>query len=186
MVYVDVMSIHSQNPLHHALRLLSLIQSSLTASRRNSVLGYKIHRAMALNKDYEALNFLQPQITFCIDWSSLMAKNSNQPSFNLIDYRLSDSELESYEQWVTKTKPSFGTVLADFAEKDYKVSFSFVEQSTSWCCSITGKEDAKFNSKSTLTTWSDDPMDALAMAHFKVFQVFEGGVWKTKEQSRRG
>jgi Leu/Phe-tRNA-protein transferase len=52
--------------------------------------------------------------------------------------------------------------------------------------SITGKEDAKFNSKSTLTTWGDDPIEALYLAIFKAGVVFSWGIWKTKNQSRRG
>ena len=72
------------------------------------------------------------------------------------------------------------------AEKDYKVSLTFVENSNAWCVTVTGKEDAKFNSKSSLTTWSEDPLEGLVMAFFKVTVIFEGGVWKTRTESRRG
>lgn len=178
--------IHPQNPLFFAVRAIYLIEAHLSASRKSFKLSSLINAATAQNYEMETLNFLQPHVSFCVDWDSLMAKNNNRPDFNLIDYRLSDAELDSYEQWVAKKTPVFGALLSDFAERSYKVSFTFVESSNAWCVSITGKEDAKFNSKSTLTTWSDDAMDGLAMAYFKVFHVFEGGIWKTKEQSRRG
>lgn len=178
--------IHPQNPLFFAIRAIYLIEAHLTSSRKDGKLSSLINLATRQNFDMESLNFLQPHVTFCVDWDSLMAKQNHKPDFNLIDYRLNDAELEAYEKLLEKEVPSFSRLLADFAEKDYKISFSFVENSAAWCCSVTGKPDAKFNSSSTLTTWSDDAMDALAMAHFKVFTVFSGGVWKTKEQSRRG
>ena len=146
----------------------------------------QISAATRLSKDYEALLFWYPHVTYCIDWDKLMASKNNRPDFNLIDYRLSDLELEKFEDWISKSPMSIPAMLAEFAKSDYKISFSWVDNSEALCCSITGKEDAKFNSKSTLTTWSDDPTEALAMALFKVFSVFSGGVWKAQAQSRRG
>lgn len=186
MRYVNTSKIHIDNPLKHALYTIALLEFGLKRSRNSLSLCKSIQRATALNHELCMLNFLQPHITFCVDWDSLMAKQNNRPSFNLIDYRLNDAELDAYEKSIEKSIPTLTQLLSDFAEKDYKISMSFVENSQAWCISITGKEDAKFNSSSTLTTWSDDPMDGLAMAHFKVFVVFNGGVWKTKEQSRRG
>lgn len=113
-----------------------------------------------------------------------MAKN--KPDFNLIDYRLSEQQLEEFDTWVATHKPTPQGCLIGLAEKEYKVSLTFVENSEAWCISVTGKQDAKFNSASTLTTWSDEPFEGIVMAYFKVFVVFEGGVWKTKTQSRRG
>lgn len=163
---------------------LQLIQKSLKLSRNDRIAAYICNRALRQAKDLQALVFFIPHVTFCVDWDSLMAKN--KPDFNLIDYRLSDQELEQFESWVASQKPTPIACLSDFAEKEYKISLSFVENSEAWCISITGKPDAKFNSASTLTTWSDDPFEGIVMAHFKVFTVFSGGVWKTKTQNRRG
>jgi hypothetical protein len=113
-----------------------------------------------------------------------MAKS--RPDFNLIDYRLSDSELEQFDKWLESAKLTPTECFSELAQRDYKCSFTFVENSEAWCVSITGKEDAKFNSKSTLTTWGDDPIEALYLAIFKAGVVFSWGIWKTKNQSRRG
>lgn len=113
-----------------------------------------------------------------------MAKKS--PDFNLIDYRLSDKEMEDFDTWLNKEAPNPTEVLNSLAALNYKVSFTFVESSNAWCVSITGKEGAKFNEKATLTSWSDDSLDALYVGAFKVFVVFANGIWKTKVQSRRG
>lgn len=109
-----------------------------------------------------------------------------KPDFNLIDYRLSDSELEQFEKWVAGKLPELPVIMAEFAILGYKVSFTHVASSEAWCISVTGQKDAKFNSGATLTTWSDDCLEAFYMAWFKVSEVFQKGVWKTKNQSRRG
>jgi hypothetical protein len=109
-----------------------------------------------------------------------------KPDFNLIDYRLNDAELDAFDEWVNANKLTIPQIISEFASKSYKVSFTYVESSQAWCISITGQKDAKFNSGATLTTWGDDSMETLFMAYFKVSQVFEFGVWKTKTQSRRG
>jgi len=113
-----------------------------------------------------------------------MASKNNE--FNLIDYRLTDSELEAFDTWVEAQAIDPTELLTSLAASSYKVSLTYVEKSEAWCCSVTGKEDAKFNAKTTLTTWADMPMESLYMAAFKVLIVFKGGKWVTKNQSRRG
>lgn len=178
------MTYYHITPLGQFLILTSLLKENLSAKPfgLNHALGVK--RVMQQAQDLVDLVYYVPQLSFCIDWESKMAKM--KPDFNLIDYRLSDLELEQYEAWLEKHAPNPTNILTELAGKDYKTSFTFVENSEAWCVSVTGKEGAKFNEKSTLTTWSDEPMDALYMAAFKIFEVFSGGVWKTKNQSKRG
>jgi len=139
---------------------------------------------MQAARDLENLVFYIPQLSFCIDLEAKfrMAK----PDFNLIDYRLNDGELESFDTWSHVNKLTIPQILSNFAEKAYKVSFTYVTSSQAWCVSITGQKDAKFNSGATLTTWGDDSMETLYMAYYKVSEIFDFGVWKTKTQSRRG
>jgi len=134
--------------------------------------------------DLSALVFFIPTLSFCIDWST--SRMAQKPDFNLIEYRLTDVELEAFDAWLQRETPSPSEVLVEFAQKSYKVSFTFVENSQAWCVSITGQKDAKFNSGATLTTWADEPLEGLYMAFYKVHEIFEFGVWKTKVQSRRG
>jgi hypothetical protein len=177
---------HEQHPLSHAIALMRALPRYLTSSRKNSADAFLLHHAMLKNQSLELLFYPQPNITHTIDWDALMATKKNQPSFNLIEYKLSDAEMDLFDQWADKNPDTFQGLLAKLAEKDYKVSFSFVENSNSWCVSITGKPDAKFNEGATLTTWNDEPLEGLAMAVFKALVVFQGGVWKTRTESRRG
>lgn len=113
-----------------------------------------------------------------------MAKQSS--SFNLIEYRLNDTEIEAFESWVKTAKATPQGCLNYCAEKEIKVSFTFSTSTENWCISLTGREDNKFNSGATLTTWSDDAIDALFMAVFKASQVFSDGKWQTRKSSNRG
>jgi len=139
---------------------------------------------MELARDLNALVFLVPQLSFCMDIERKFAMA--KPDFNLIDYRLSDDELDKFDVWAEENKLTIAQVLSNFAEKSMKVSFTYVISSTAWCISVTGQKDAKFNSGATLTTWGEDSLESLYMAYYKVFIVFNGGVWQTKTQSRRG
>ena len=113
-----------------------------------------------------------------------MAKARND--FNLIEYRLSPEEIEAYESWLSREKLTIVQCLNYCAEKNYKVSLSFSEHNSSWCASLYGKPDARFNKETTLTSWSDDPLDALTMGVYKASVIFDDGVWKTRMQSNRG
>lgn len=124
------------------------------------------------------------ELSFCIDYEAKMARKNND--FNLIDYRLDDAQLEAFDKWAANKPPSFSAMMADFATADYKLSQSFVINSESWCVSITGKEDAKFNAKVTLTTWSDDVEEAIQMAYYKAFIIFEKGKWTSRDRANRG
>lgn len=144
----------------------------------------KVMEALRICQDLETLCWYLPHISFYVDHEDKMAKQTSD--YTLIDYRLSEDELNAFDKWLEKEAPTPTAVLIELASKDYKVSLSYVENSEAWCVSITGKENAKFNAKCTLTTWDEDPMEALYMAAYKTIIVFSGGKWNTKQQSKRG
>jgi hypothetical protein len=141
-------------------------------------------KTMQQLRDLEALVFYIPHVSFCIEWTDIMAKKTS--NFNLIDYRLSDAELDAFEQWIKKSPPSFAASMAEFAAMNYKVSLTYVENSESWCVSVTGRDDAKFNEGVTITTWADDVEEGILMAYYKVCVVFSKGKWIGKPKSNRG
>jgi len=143
-----------------------------------------INKAFLSALDREKLVWYLPHISFCVDWDKLMAQRND--GFNLIEYRLNDSELEAFDAWLNKQSENPTAVLISLATLGYKVSLTYVENSQAWCASITGKDEAKFNQKTTLTSWGDEPLEALYMGAFKVTEVFKGGKWQTRTQTRRG
>lgn len=171
-------------PVGQFLVIAEKLRAQLATLPFRTTNALQVKHLMQQAEDLRLLVQYIPEVSFCINWESLMAKKS--PDFNLIDYRLSDKEMEDFDTWLNKEAPNPTEVLNSLAALNYKVSFTFVESSNAWCVSITGKEGAKFNEKATLTSWSDDSLDALYVGAFKVFVVFANGIWKTKVQSRRG
>jgi hypothetical protein len=163
-----------------AIELEKAIRKQYTKSLNNLI----AMRAIQYCKNLEILCYYLPHISFCVDMEDKMAKQNND--FNLIDYRLTDEELAAFDAWVQKKAANPTQILTELAASDYKVSLTFVENSEAWCCTVTGKENAKFNSKCSLTSWADEPLEALYMGAFKVAIIFNGGKWATKQQSRRG
>jgi hypothetical protein len=143
-----------------------------------------INARIARARDMQFLCHYAPEIYFTMDMEKYMSDNFKD--FNLIDYRLSDDQLDDFDLWVKDNSPKFGECLLDLAANSYKVSFTFVEKNASWCVSITGQKSARVNTASTLTTWSEDPIEAFEMGFYKVALIFKWGAWKTKQQSRRG
>lgn len=134
--------------------------------------------------DLESICYYLPHISFTIEWTDTVAKQNSD--YNLIDYRMSDDELTAFDKWVKDKSVDPTAQLIELAGMSYKISLTYVENSEAWCISLTGREDAKFNSKTTLTTWADDPVEGIYMAAFKATQIFKGGKWQTKTQSKRG
>lgn len=172
------------SPIETFLCLAIALELNLSIKERHIFDCVMTQRIINCARDVEGLIYYIPRLSFTMDMEQrLMAQ---KPDFNLIDYRLNDTELDAFEVWFEKQAPNPTETLIALAEKSYKVSLTYVENSSAWCVSITGQKDAKFNASSTLTTWADEPLEGLYMAFYKAMVVFEGGVWKTKTTSRRG
>lgn len=174
----------TNNPTETYFYILDEIQIILSKRKQSNRDCYRIMRLMQFAHDFEHLIWYIPNTSFTTDMEARL--RMAKPDFNLIDYRLSDAEMDAFDDFAKTTKLTITQVLSEFANMGYKISFTWVTSSEAWCVSVTGQKDAKFNSGATLTTWSDDSMEGAFMAYFKVVEVFEKGVWKTKTQSRRG
>lgn len=139
---------------------------------------------LTLYNGRQAFDQFFPELHIRIDQEDYMAKqNSN---FNLIEYRLTDEQIESFEAWLEREKLTVVQALNYCAEKRIKVSCTFSEKQESWCVSLTGQEENRFNAATTLTTWSDDALEAIFMAVYKASVVFGDGKWQTRKSSSRG
>lgn len=138
----------------------------------------------ALYMDRQSLDKWHPELHTRVDMEDYMAKHNND--FNLIEYRLTDEELEAFESWVEREKISTVSALNYCGEKDIKVSLTFTENRMAWCVSLTGREGNRFNSATTLTSWSEDAIEALLMGVFKASIIFQDGKWQTRKSSSRG
>ena len=166
------------------LTVLSNVTFGGSKPRKPSILLYIANHTMLQFLELQKLDNYWPEIHWRIDMEDFMAKSQN--TFNLIEYRLDDAQIVSFEEWVKTAKPTVKTCLNYCAEKSIKISLTFTEKNESWCCSLTGREENKHNAGTTLTTWSEDPIEALMMAVFKTNVIFEDGKWQTRKSANRG
>jgi hypothetical protein len=165
-------------------KLAHYLDKRLKTPKQAPSFRYATDTILAHYNAYQSIDKYYPEIHNRLDAESYMA--NKRAEWNLIEYRLEDGELDTFETWVKENKVGMASSLNYCAEKEIKVSFTFSEKQAAWCISLTGKEDNKLNSGSTLTTWSDDPLDALLMAVFKATVIFSDGVWKTRKSNNRG
>lgn len=144
----------------------------------------EISERVSLYMDTQQLHQYYPELHWRIDAEDFMA--TKKDSFNLIEYRLTDAELEGFDAWIAREKITMVQALNYCAEKLIKTSFTYSEKNNNWCVSLTGQADNRFNSGATLTNWSDDPLDAFFMGIYKASVVFQDGAWKTRKSSQRG
>lgn len=166
------------------LNLFHIVVSRIQRGWKLSYEGQAANRAMAYYMERQALKQYYPAIHWRIDARDFMAKDTS--NWNLIEYRLEDAELEAFEAWQAREKITFVQGLNYCAEKMIKVSFTFSEKDGSWCVSLTGQKDNRFNSGATLTNWSDESIDAFMMGIYKASVIFQDGKWTTRKSSRRG
>lgn len=154
---------------------------------KNSTASYakaQLDANLTIYNERQLLDQFFPDLHIRIDMEDFMAKQ--QSNFNLIEYRLTDEQIEAFEKWVKDAKIAPVQALNYCAEKGIKVSMTFATKQEAWCVSLTGKEENKFNEGATLTTWSDDPFEALFMAIFKATVIFQDGKWSTRKSASRG
>jgi len=171
-------------PIDDVIKLVYLIPTVYSNNSKNTAKKQFIDTCLTIYNERQSLDSYNPRIRVIIDHEDFMKKNNT--GFNLIEYRLSDLELEQYEAWVKQEKITPVTALNYCASKDIKVSMTFATNNESWCVSLTGREDNRMNSGATLTSWSDEPLDGLYMAIFKATVIFGDGKWLTRKSSNRG
>ena len=112
---------------------------------------------------------------------SLMASKKFEWTF--VNIKLKPEDKESLLKYAKEHKGQVESALSAIASYGYKFSLSFVDDSNSWCASVSGNERTKFNDKCTITSWSDDISEAIFMAAYKCDVVTEGGDWKEYEET---
>jgi hypothetical protein len=108
-------------------------------------------------------------------WEAYMAKKSD---WNLVSCKLTPEQGEEFTKWAEKHAVTGLSAAQELTALGYKVSFSWIDNSNAFCVSVTGKEDHKINPQNTVTSWSDDLFEAIAMNLYKVAVIYDGGKWE--------
>lgn len=66
----------------------------------------------------------------------------------------------------------------ELAGQGYKLSFSFIDDMSAWCVTVTGSERSKHNATYFMSSWSDDLVEAIFMCLYKVEIICKNGTWE--------
>lgn len=102
--------------------------------------------------------------------------------WNFVNIKLTAEDKPKLEKYAKEHKLDVVSALTAIASYGYKFSLSFVDDSNSWVASVSGSDRSKHNNKATMTSWSDDPAEAIFMAAFKCDVITQGEDWKEFEQ----
>lgn len=114
-------------------------------------------------------------------WSFQSMEHFLMPTFSkweFVEIRLQQTAAKDVEKYAQKHKNDPVSILEEITSYGYKVSISWVDDRNAYVVSVSGSDNSKNNNQTTVTSWSDSAMEALAMAGYKVVILTSGGDWK--------
>lgn len=110
--------------------------------------------------------------------SFIMAKKFD---WTFVEIKLEKKDKPLVEKFAESYKHDPLEILDDIAELGYKVSVSYVDDQNSYVVSVSGNSRTGINNQQTVTTWSGDLGECIAMAGYKVLKLSDGRDWKELE-----
>lgn len=104
-----------------------------------------------------------------------MARAKSEWQF--IDVKLETEDKPKLEKFAKEYKLDVEAILTEISAMGYKLSISYVDKQNSFVVSVSGNDRTKHNNGCTMTSWSDDVIEALFMAAYKVIVVTDRGIW---------
>lgn len=102
------------------------------------------------------------------------SKGSYDGSIEFAYVSLTDAHDREYETWIKNEAGNTDDIITILANDGYNVSVSQDLVSDSYKCSFTTKLPKHVNSGICITSWSDNPLDALFLNFWKTYVLFEG------------
>lgn len=121
-------------------------------------------------------------IEFDIIWKGLptMAKNNG---WSFVNIRISSAQEKAFEAHCKSLDNDAIGMMNDVLSRGYKVSVRYVVDKTAFVVSVSGTDETKHGQQQTITSWSDDMLEAFAMTHFKLDKVLQWGEWVSDERN---
>lgn len=97
--------------------------------------------------------------------------------WNMVTVRLDKSDQKKVHQVATKQEIDWHAAATALGGLGYKISMTWVDDRLAWVVTATGQVDHAINPASSISSWSQDPEEALILTWYKVCVVFDGGEW---------
>jgi len=106
--------------------------------------------------------------------SDIMAKFGNMQAVNI---QLTQADKAPLEKFAEGYKYDVVHAINQLGGSGIKVSITWVDDSNSWCVTLTGSPSSKHNKDRFMSSWSDDWVEALFMGLYKHEVVCDNGSW---------
>lgn len=107
-------------------------------------------------------------------------------NWNLINVRLDETHTADLANFVKSLDGDATEALRIMLEDGYKVSVSYIEKNEAFCVTISGREGMKYNSNSSMSSFSDDLQEAIFMTAFKHGILFSRKQWAANKKDNWG
>jgi len=104
--------------------------------------------------------------------------------WKFIELKLEKDDKQRMADFIDEYDGNVWQAVEDVLELQYKVSISWVSTHSSYCVTVSGNEKTGINDRSSITSWSDDLVEAYAMMSYKVLTVCKSGDWKEYAQEK--
>lgn len=122
-----------------------------------------------------------PTLEFAID---LESKHMARTNWNFVTIRLQKSDKKGLETWAESIDHDLQT-LYDFAcDDNLKMTLTYSEKQSSWCFTLTRGDADKHQKNTSMTSWSDDPIEAQYMGFYKHVVISQRGEWVGEDNSQ--
>lgn len=102
-------------------------------------------------------------------------------NWKIVNVRLQPSDKPKFDEWIDKLGLHTEELLEEIGGRNYKVSMSWVNSSQAWCVSVSGTKDSSKNKGQTITSWSNDLTEGIAMALYKIVEICDDNDWSAYE-----
>jgi len=129
------------------------------------------------------LRGLSPEIyrTYCYYVNMESFVMAAKFDWNFVEIKLQHSDRENVIKFASKYGENILEVIDDITELGYKVSISYVDTQNSYVVSVSGTDRSGMNNKQTVTSWSNNLEECIAIAGYKILQLARDKDWKELE-----
>jgi len=100
-----------------------------------------------------------------------------------VTYRLTERDKEPFNKWTTENQLNVEQMLEGIGARGYKFSASYIFDSNSWCFTVTTTDNVTHTKNSFMTSWSETLTEAVEMACYKLFVIWQDKAWVGQAQT---
>lgn len=98
--------------------------------------------------------------------------------WEFVEIKLDKEDKKPLAEYMKELNDDPVEMLTAISALGYKVSVSWVDKQNSFVVSVSGRKDTKYNNGLSVSSWSDNLIEAIGMAAYKVIKLTDSGDWK--------